>query len=75
MKGSEKVDGRFKDSKMTHHEELLTASQVAEILKCHVTQVYKMIKNGQLPRMIKFGDRMSRMSRLQLDECLRELSR
>ena len=60
---------------MTHHEELLTASQVAEILKCHVTQVYKMIKSGQLPRMIKFGDRMSRMSRLQLDECLRELSR
>ena len=60
---------------MAQYEELLTASQVAEILKCHVTQVYKMIKSGQLPRMIKFGDRMSRMSRLQLDKCLRELSR
>jgi excisionase family DNA binding protein len=56
---------------MPTHEELLTANQVAEILKCHVTQVYKMIKRGQLPKMIKFGERMARMRRSQLDECLR----
>jgi len=59
---------------MPTHEELLTAPQVAKILKCHVTQVYKMIKKGQLPKMIKFGERMSRMRRSQLDECLREPS-
>jgi excisionase family DNA binding protein len=59
---------------MPTHEELLTANQVAEILKCHVTQVYKIIKKGQLPKMIKFGERMSRMRRSQLDECLRETS-
>ena len=59
---------------MPTHEELLTANQVAEILKCLVTQVYKMIKKGQLPKMIKFGERMSRMRRSQLDECLRETS-
>jgi excisionase family DNA binding protein len=59
---------------MPTHEELLTASQVAEILKCHVTQVYKMIKRGQLPKMVKFGQRMSRMRRSQLNECLRQTS-
>ncbi len=53
---------------MTQNEELLTANQVASILNCHVTQVYKMIKRGQLPPMIKFGERMSRMSRLELQE-------
>jgi predicted DNA-binding transcriptional regulator AlpA len=56
---------------MSQNEELLNANQVADILKCHVTQVYKMIKRGQLPPMIKFGERMSRMSRRQLNECLR----
>jgi hypothetical protein len=29
-----------------------------------------MIKVGQLPPMIKFGERMSRMSRLRLEEYL-----
>ena len=47
---------------MNQNEELLSANQVAAILNCHVTQVYKMIKRGQLPPMIKFGERMSRMS-------------
>jgi excisionase family DNA binding protein len=59
---------------MLKNEELLNANQVAAILNCHVTQVYKMIKKGQLPKMIKFGERMSRMRRSQLDECLRETS-
>ena len=55
---------------MQKNEELLTANQVATILNCHVTQVYKMIKRGQLPPMIKFGERMSRMSRTRLEEYL-----
>jgi len=55
---------------MIKNEELLNANQVAAILNCHVTQVYKMIKVGQLPPMIKFGERMSRMSRLRLEEYL-----
>lgn len=55
---------------MLKHEELITANQVAVILNFHVSQVYKMIKRGQLPSMIKFGERMSRMSRMQLEECL-----
>ena len=55
---------------MQKNEELLTANQVAAILNCHVTQVYKMIKRGQLPPMIKFGQRMSRMSRTRLEEYL-----
>ena len=55
---------------MLKNEELLNANQVAAILNCHVTQVYKMIKVGQLPPMIKFGERMSRMSRLRLEEYL-----
>ena len=39
---------------MNQNEELLSANQVAAILNCHVTQVYKMIKRGQL--MVKrFG--------------------
>ena len=59
---------------MNQNEELLSANQVAAILNCHVTQVYKMIKRGQLPPMIKFGERMSRMSRLQLNRYLNELS-
>ena len=56
---------------MSQNEELLSANQVAAILNCHVTQVYKMIKRGQLPPMIKFGERMSRMSRLRLEEYLK----
>jgi excisionase family DNA binding protein len=60
---------------MKNFDELLTANQVAAILNCHVTQVYKMIKRGQLPPMIKFGERMSRMSRLQLNQYLNELSK
>ena len=60
---------------MNQNEELLSANQVAAILNCHVTQVYKMIKRGQLPPMIKFGERMSRMSRLQLNQYLNELSK
>ena len=60
---------------MNQNEELLSANQVAAILNCHVTQVYKMIKRGQLPPMIKFGERMSRMSRLKLNQCLNELSK
>ena len=60
---------------MQKNEELLNVSQVAEILNCHVTQVYKMIKRGQLPPMIKFGERMSRMSRLQLNKFLNDLSK
>jgi predicted DNA-binding transcriptional regulator AlpA len=60
---------------MSQNDELLNANQVATILNCHVTQVYKMIKRGQLPPMIKFGERMSRMSRLQLNQCLNELSK
>lgn len=60
---------------MSQNDELLNANQVAAILNCHVTQVYKMIKRGQLPPMIKFGERMSRMSRLQLNQCLNELSK
>ena len=60
---------------MAQNEELLTANQVASILNCQVTQVYKMIKRGQLPPMIKFGERMSRMSRLQLNQYLNELSK
>ena len=59
---------------MKNFDELLTANQVAAILNCHVTQVYKMIRRGQLPPMIKFGERMSRMSRLQLNRYLNELS-
>ena len=59
---------------MNQNEELLSANQVAAILNCHVTQVYKMIKRGQLPPMIKFGERISRMSRLQLNRYLNELS-
>lgn len=59
-----------KDSYMTTHDELLTANQVAEILNCHVSQVYKMIKRGQLPPMIKFGQRMARMSRSQLEHSI-----
>ena len=59
---------------MNNFDELLTANQVAAILNCHVTQVYKMIRRGQLPQMIKFGERMSRMSRLQLNRYLNELS-
>ena len=55
---------------MQKNEELLTANQVATILNYHVTQVYKMIKRGQLPPMIKFGERMSRMSRTRLEEYL-----
>lgn len=54
----------------SHDEELLTAHHVAEVLKCHVSQVYKMIKRGQLPPMIKFGDRMARMRRHDLNEWL-----
>jgi excisionase family DNA binding protein len=61
-----------KDSDMTPNEELLNIKQVAAILNCHVTQVYKMIKRGDLPPMIKFGERMSRMSRIQLEEHLRK---
>ena len=64
-----------KEIQMQNNEELLTAKQVAEILNCHVTQVYKMIKRGQLPSMIKFGERMSRMSRIQLEECLHNISK
>jgi excisionase family DNA binding protein len=56
---------------MNQNEELLSANQVAAILNCHVTQVYKMIKRGQLPPMIKFGERMARMSRLRLEEYLK----
>tara|TARA_X000000950_G_scaffold25577_1_gene27519 strand:- start:398 stop:589 length:192 start_codon:yes stop_codon:yes gene_type:complete len=56
---------------MSQNDELLNANQVATILNCHVTQVYKMIKRGQLPPMIKFGERMSRMSRRRLEEYLR----
>ena len=52
---------------MSQNDELLNANQVATIPGYHVTQVYKMIKRGQLPPMIKFGERMSRMSRLQLN--------
>ena len=55
---------------MQKNEEWLTTNQVATILNCHVTQVYKMIKRGQLPPMIKFGERMSRMSRTRLEEYL-----
>lgn len=54
----------------SNDEELLTAHHVAEVLKCHVSQVYKMIKRGQLPPMIKFGDRMVRMRRRDLNEWL-----
>ena len=60
---------------MSQNDELLNANQVATILNCHVTQVYKMIKRGQLPPMIKFGERMSRMSRLQLNKFLNDLSK
>ena len=60
---------------MNQNEELLSANQVAAILNRHVTQVYKMIKRGQVPPMIKFGERMSCMSRLQLNQCLNELSK
>jgi len=55
---------------MLKNEELLNANQVAAILNCHVTQDYKMIKVDQLPPMIKIGERMSRMSRLRLEEYL-----
>jgi len=37
---------------MLKNEELLNANQVAAILNCHVTQVYKMIKVGQLPQWL-----------------------
>jgi len=53
-----------------HDEELLTAPDVAEVLKCHVSQVYKMIKRGHLPPMIKFGNKMARMRRGDLNEWL-----
>lgn len=59
---------------MSQNDELLNANQVAAILNCHVTQVYKMIRRGQLPPMIKFGERMSRMSKLQLNKFLSDLS-
>ena len=59
---------------MTPNEELLNIKQVAAILNCHVTQVYKMIKRGDLPPMIKFGERMVRMSRVQLEECITKFS-
>ena len=52
---------------MKNFDELLTANQVAKILNCHVSQVYKMIRRGQLPPMIKFGERMSRMSQIELE--------
>ena len=56
---------------MKNFDELLTANQVAAILNCHVTQVYKMIRRGQLPQMIKFGERMSRMSRIELEKYIK----
>ncbi len=59
---------------MTPNEELLNIKQVAAILNCHVTQVYKMIPRGNLPPIIKFGERMVRMSRVQLEECITKFS-
>jgi len=56
---------------MSQNDELLNANQVAAILNCHVTQVYKMIRRGQLPPMIKFGERMSRMSRIELEKYIK----
>lgn len=60
---------------MTQNDEFLTAQQVADILNCHVTQVYKLIKRGKLPQMIKFGERMVRMSRLELNEHLYQIGK
>ena len=59
---------------MSQNEEFLNAKQVVATLKCCFTQAYKMIKRGQLPPMIKFGERMVRMSKLQLNEFLSDLS-
>ena len=53
---------------MKNFDKLLTANQVATILNCRVTQVYKMIKRGQSPQMIKFSERMSRMSGIELEK-------
>ena len=58
---------------MTQQDEFLSAQQVAQILNCHVTQVYKLIKRGKLPKMIKFGEKMSRMRRSELNECLDQM--
>lgn len=55
---------------MTQQDEFLSAQQVAQILNCHVTQVYKLIKRDKLPKMIKFGEKMSRMSRMELNQHL-----
>lgn len=57
---------------MTQQDEFLTAQQVALILNCHVTQVYKLIKRGKLPKMVKFGEKMVRMSRVELNEHLQQ---
>lgn len=58
---------------MPPNDEFLTAVQVAEILNCHVTQVYKLIKRGKLPKMIKFGEKMVRMSRVELNARLHQM--
>lgn len=56
-----------------HNEDLLTVDEVAEVLSCHVSQVYKLIKREQLPRMIRFGPKMVRMSRVSLNEYIKQL--
>ena len=57
----------------TPNEDLLTVDEVAEVLSCHVSQVYKLIKREKLPRMIRFGPKMVRMSRVSLNEYIKQL--
>lgn len=53
-------------------DQLLTIPQVAEMLACSRSHVYRMIAAGRLPTPVKIG-RASRISARQLDAVLSKL--
>lgn len=56
---------------MARRNELLTAAEVADRLRIHVTGVYRLINNGRL-NAHRVGSRSTRISSQELDRFLRE---
>lgn len=53
-----------------HSDYLLTINEVAERLRIHRTYVYKLIRQGKLPRPIKLGC-ASRVRASELEQAIR----
>jgi excisionase family DNA binding protein len=55
-------------------ERLLSPTEMAARLECSRPMVYKLIKQGKLPPLIKLGERMSRVREADFDAAVQRLS-